>query len=150
MWRANIKNRTFDRMGEKWAPVIDPNHFLGRSAFDIHYPQDKIPPEATLFREDNLLVLEMAVPDYRREHLEVEINHDLLFVKGKKEEKMATVTSELVDHEMHRDTFERVFKLAPSIAHEGVKAELKDGILRIKFYDVPEDQERIQRKVEVS
>lgn len=149
MWRANIKNRTFDRMGEEWAPVIDPNHFLGRSSFDIHYHKKEKAPEAKLLKEGDLLVLEIAVPDYKNEQLDIEINHDLLFVKGKKEGKLATVTSEYVAHEMQRDSFERVFKLAPSIAHEGVEAELKDGVLRIKFYDVPEDQERIQRKVRV-
>lgn len=149
MWRANIKNRTFDRMGEEWAPVIDPNHFLGRSAFDIPYPENKKGPETTLVKEGDLLVLEIAVPAYTKEQLEVDINHDLLFVKGKKEGKIATVTSEYVAHEMQRDSFERVFKLAPTIAHEGVEAELKDGVLRIKFYDVPEDQERIERKVAV-
>ena len=42
MWRANIKNRAFDWMGEEFARLIDRNHFLGRSAFDI--PYRKKPP----------------------------------------------------------------------------------------------------------
>ncbi|PHN01701.1 Hsp20/alpha crystallin family protein [Flavilitoribacter nigricans] len=149
MWRANIKNRTFDRMGEEWAPVIDPNHFLGRSAFDIPYPADKKVPDATLLRKDDLLILEIALPDYRKENLEVEVHNDLLFIKGKKEGVMATVTSEYVAQEMQRDNFERIFKLAPSIAHEGVKAEFRDGLLRIKFYDVPAEEERTHRKVAI-
>lgn len=149
MWRANIKNRTFDRMGEEWAPLIDPNHFLGRSALDIPYPESKKAPDASLLREGDLLTLKILVPGYQKDQLEVEINHDLLFVRGKKVGKAATVTSDYVGQEMQRDTFERIFKLSPNIAHEGIKAKLNEGVLRIKFYDVPEDQERIYRKVKI-
>lgn len=149
MWRANIKNRTFDRMGEEWAPIIDPNHFLGRSAFDIPYPANPKAPKAKLLKEGELLILEIATPDYKKEELVVEVKHDLLFISGKKEGKLTTVVSDYVNQEMQLDTFERVFKLAPDIAREGVKAELSAGLLRIKFYDVPSEEERVHRQVDI-
>jgi HSP20 family protein len=136
-------------MGETWAPVIDPNHFLGRSAFDIPYPKSEKAPAASLVKEGDLLVLEVKVPDYRKEHLEVEVNNDLLFIRGNKEEKLKTVESEHVAQELQWDNFERIFKLAPAIAREGVKAELKKGVLRIKFYDVPTEEETVHRKVTI-
>lgn len=147
MWRANIKNRAFDHMGEEWAPLIDPNHFLGRSAFDIPYPKSKKAPPAKLLRKGDLLVLEVTVPNYKKEELEVEVNNDLLFVRGKKEGRLKTAKSEHVAQELQRDTFERLFKLAPAIAKEGVEATLKEGVLRIKFHDVPSEEESVHRKV---
>lgn len=79
----------------------------------------------------------------------MEVKHDLLFISGKKEGKLTTVVSDYVNQEMQLDTFERVFKLAPDIAQEGVKAELSAGLLRIKFYDVPSEEERVHRQVDI-
>lgn len=149
MWRANIKNRTFDRMGEEWAPLIDPNHFLGRSAFDIPHHQPEQGPAASLVREGELLVLELDVSGYKREELQLEVKNDLLFVSGSKVGKATTVNPELVSRELHRDYFERVFKLAASIAREGVKAKYEDGVLRIQFVDVPVEEETTYRRVEI-
>ena len=150
MWRANIKNRSFDWMGEEWAPLIDPNHFLGRSALDIPYPKADKGPSASLLKEEDLMILEIRVPDYKKDELSVEVKNDLLFVKGDHIEKTKTSTSQHVDKELQRDSFERVFKLAATIAREGVSAKLEeDGILRIRFVDVPAEEEMTHRVVPV-
>jgi HSP20 family protein len=150
MWRANLKNRAFDRMGEQWAPLIDPNHFLGRSAFDIPYHGPEKAPAASIVRRNELLTLEIKVPGYKREELEVEVNHDLLFVKGNKPAEPTVLDSKLVSDELHQDSFERVFKLAPAIAREGITAQLRKDVLWIQFVDVPKQDERIQRQVEIA
>ena len=149
MWRPNIKNRTFDRMGEEWAPLIDPNHFLGRSALDIPYPKPDHAPAASLMHKGDLMILEIKAPDYQKEDFNIEIKNDLLFVQGNRETKTTASSAEYISKELHRDSFERLFKLAPSIAREGVKASFKDGVLQIKFRDIPkeEEQEATYRKV---
>ena len=35
MRRTTVRNRAFQRIGSLYGPLIDPNHFLGRSSFDI-------------------------------------------------------------------------------------------------------------------
>lgn len=39
MFRPKIKNHAFERMGDGFAPRIDYDHFLGRSAFDVPYDE---------------------------------------------------------------------------------------------------------------
>lgn len=148
MWRANIKNRSFNRMGEEFAPLIDPNHFLGRSAFDVPGPNAKKVPLAKAVRKEGLFLLKIMVPGYAKENLSVVIKNDLLFVKGSKESKSAG-DAEYVAHELKRESFERLFKLAPSIAREGVEARFENGVLQIFFVDVPKEEETTYREVTI-
>jgi hypothetical protein len=41
MFRPKLRNHAFERMGEGFAPRIDYDHFLGRSAFDVPYDEKK-------------------------------------------------------------------------------------------------------------
>ena len=51
--------------------------------------------------------------------------------------------------EFKMDAFERSFRLDPSIAKEKITAEFKDGILTLTFIDVPKEEERERRLVEL-
>lgn len=136
-------------MGENWAPLIDPHHFLGRSAFDIHYPKNEDTPSASLQLRGELFVLKIEVPDYKREELQIEVKNNMLFIRGSKENNITTSDPKFVPGEMRRDSFEKIFRLAPSIAREGVNAEYKDGILWVQFIDVPKEKEAGSRKVAI-
>ncbi len=149
MIRANIKNRAFDRMGEQWAPLIDPNHFLGRTAFDIPYPKTNKGPDATLVQKGELFFLEISAPGFRKEDLQVEIKDELLFVTGKRTFETETADSSFVQNTFEEDSFERVFKLAPAISREGISAKMENEVLHIAFRDVPAAEERSQRTVVV-
>ena len=150
MWRPNIRNRAFDRMGEGFAPLIDPEHFLGRSAFDIPRREDKYCPAANLKQEGELYVLELAVPGFDREEIEITVENDILAVRGEKSksEKIGKGAGFILE-EFGYDSFERMFKLAPSIAHEKITARYENGILRLTFTDVPKEEEKTYQTVKV-
>ena len=148
MLRANIRNRSFDRMGEGFAHLIDPGHFLGRSAFDIPYrnrDKDTIPP-VNVKQEGALFELELAVPGYNKEELEVIIKDDMLTVKGEKHHSEQVNVTKYIFEEFNYNTFERSFKLDARIAHEQITAKYENGILKLTFIDVPEEEEKITRK----
>jgi hypothetical protein len=42
MFRPKIKNHAFERMGDGFAPRIDYDHFLGRSAFDVPFDKEEV------------------------------------------------------------------------------------------------------------
>ena len=150
MWRANIKNRAFDRMGEYYAPLIDPYHFLGRSAFDVPRPKGKKIPPVNILQKGELFVLELAVPGFAKDELEIVVNDEVLTVRG---EKAAAAKSdsdaEFILEEFDFETFERKFRLAPSIAREKISASYDHGILRLTFIDVPKEEERDYQTVKV-
>lgn len=150
MWRANIRNRAFDRMGERFGSLIDPNHFGGRSAFDIK-GKKREQPAANLIKKEHLFELQLAIPGYKKEELEIELRDDVLIVRGERNSSPTRMEKEgtFIIEEFDFDSFERSFRLSPDIAHEKIEATYDKGILHITFEDVPEEEERAFQKVRV-
>ncbi len=146
MIRPNIKNRAFDRMGEKYARLIDPNHFLGRSAFDI--PYRKIPP-VNIIKDGKLFEMEVLVPGFKKEELEVRVADDILTIRGEKSSSPKEQKGKYIVEEFNFDTFERKFKLANSIGREKIDAAYENGVLKLTFTDVPREQERNYQRIAV-
>lgn len=149
MWRSNISNRAFDRMGERYAHLIDPYHFWGRSALDWSDKKYNIPP-VNLHRTDQIFVLEIAVPGFAKDEIEITVNDDILKIRGEKAQKEESPDKALILEEFNYDSFERNFRLAKGLGHEKITARLDAGILRLEFIDVPEDQEKMYQKVLVN
>jgi len=146
MLRAPIQNRAFDRMGERYARLIDPNHFLGRSAFDVKYP--KVPP-VNIIKNGKLFEMEVMVPGFKKGELDVFVDDGVLTIKGEKSLSHHDREGTFVLEEFDFDSFERKFKLASSIAREKISAQYQNGILRLTFVDVPEAEETDSQTVEV-
>ncbi|TXB62461.1 Hsp20/alpha crystallin family protein [Phaeodactylibacter luteus] len=141
MIRAPIKNHAFERMGERFARVIDPDHFLGRNAFDV-----KSAPPVNIVKDGKLFEMEIAVPGFAKDELEVFVDHGILTVKGEKRAAKTERSGKMVLEEFNFDAFERKFKLSDTIAREQITARYDKGILFLTFVDVPEEQEsEIQR-----
>lgn len=150
MWRAQIRNRAFERMGERYGHVIDPDHFLSRTAFDYPWKEENIPP-ANMRKKEGSFELEIAVPGYDKEEIEVVIEGDLLKIRGSKnEEGQIAPKEELILEEFNYQSFERCFRLAPEIAKDEVQAACKNGILHLTFQEVPTDQVKTHAKVVVA
>jgi len=150
MWREKISNRAFDRMGERYARLIDPYHFLGRSAFDIPYKKDKFVPPVNIKKDEELFTLELAVPGFEKDEIEVILKEGSLIIKGEKSVSEATKDEGLLLEEFNFNSFERRFKVADTIAKEKITATLNNGVLRLTFVDVPEEEETAYQTVEVA
>lgn len=147
MWRAEIKNHAFERFGEEFHPVVDSGHFLGRSSFDIPYQQSA--PPANLRKVGDRFDLELAVPGFSREEIEITLKDDILKVKGEKSRAERRPGAEFIMEEFDFDSFERAFKLAPGIVHDQIAASCEHGILKLSFTHTPVEDERAYRKIRI-
>ena len=147
MGRPDFKT-THQNWREHWitSPITRPQ-FLGRNDHDLRW-RKKHPP-INLKKDDSLFELEIAVPGFTKEHIEVSIKDNLLIISGSKAVDDAN-DSDFVIKEFNTDTFERVFQLANDIGHEKITATCRDGILKLRFIDVPKDEERAFKNVEVN
>lgn len=150
MRRTNIRNRAFDRIGGRFGTLIDPYHFGGKSAFDVKRPRREV-PAANLIKKEHLFELQLAIPGYKREELDVELRDDVLIVRGERTKSPTVMEKEgnFIMEEFDFDSFERSFRLSPDIAHEKIDATYDQGMLRITFEDVPDEEERAFQKVKV-
>lgn len=147
MLRPKIRNKAFDRMGENFARLIDPDHFLGRTAFDIPYRKDQ--PPVNIKKDGKIFELELAVPGFTKDELEIILKDGILLIRGEKSKSEHSETSKYILEEFNFNSFERSFRLAENIAKEDIDAEYNHGILKLTFIDVPEEEERTYRKVAV-
>jgi HSP20 family protein len=134
-------------MGERYARLIDGDHFLGRSAFDIHKPKPH--PPANVKKNGALYELEMPVPGYSKDEIVILVKNDILTVKGEKSRSTEETTIDYVQKEFELDRFERSFHLERGVGREKITANLHNGILKLSFVDVPPEEEKPTQRVEV-
>ena len=135
---------------DKRQHFIDPNvhrtHFLGRSALDVRWrmrvPADNKGKKGWLFE------LEIEMPGFRKEDIHINLDNDILTVKGKKK-KFERPVSNFILREFDVDVLERKFKLKKGVRYEKINAEYKNGVLKIAFFDVEDDNILSHRKVEI-
>ena len=149
MWRPNIHNRAFDRMGERYGHLIDEDHFLGRSAFAFPWKAKNL-PLANLKKKEGHFEFEIAVPGYSKEEIEITVEGDLLRIKGHKNTEGEIEGKEsYILEEFDYESFERCFRLSPEIAGDEVSAVCENGILRLFFREVAKAGNRKRLKIEV-
>ena len=129
----NINEGPFDRFGGRFDNIIDPLHFLGRSSFEI--PRTRLTPPANVRRDDEAYHIELLVPGFKREELQVTVERGVLIVKGQKEMKVPEDPNDFICEEFELESFERRFRLTHEHAENRLEAFLEDGILRIVFYE---------------
>lgn len=129
----NVNEGPFDRFGGRFNKIIDPLHFLGRSSFEI--PWSKTYPPANIIRNGEAYHIELLVPGFTRDELEVTEERGVLIVKGTKETSLPEEDDEFVSEEFGLESFERRFRLTSQHAENRIEAFLDNGILKIVFYD---------------
>ncbi|MBK7870221.1 MAG: Hsp20/alpha crystallin family protein [Saprospiraceae bacterium] len=131
MLRAKIRNKAFDRMGENFSRLIDADHFLGRTAFDIPY-QKEVPP-ANIRKEGKIFELELAVPGFAKDELQVTVKDGVLTIRGERSKSEHSETSKYILEEFNYNSFERSFRLAENIAR-GHRCKISEWLAQADFY----------------
>ncbi|MCB0509453.1 MAG: Hsp20/alpha crystallin family protein [Bacteroidetes bacterium] len=76
--------------------------------------------------------LEMAVPGYKKEDLQIEMKDDLLHISAEFEEtKESNDVDNYTRREFHKSSFKRSFSLPENIDIENISASCADGILHL-------------------
>jgi HSP20 family protein len=95
------------------------------------------------------IVLEADLPGVPLDALDIQVEQNVLTVKGARKIERAKAEAELYRHyERVAGTFQRAFKLPPTVNAEKITASLKEGVLRLELPKRPEAQPR-QIKVNV-
>lgn len=103
------------------------------------------PPYNIIRETDNDYVVEVAVAGFSRNEISVELGHNRLIVKGKKENNEGS-PGEYVHRGLATRDFERMFTVADHI--EVKEATLVDGVLRIKLERIVPAAEKT-RQIEI-
>jgi len=120
------------RIGNTHRPLFDRNFFLSRDPFadERIVPSKKLP--MNISQQKDIYSLELPVPGYRKKELYLELNNNVITIKGKKEADLPPIRDYILN-EHRSENFEESIVLDPKGNYNeiDINAELKDGILHI-------------------
>ncbi len=93
-------------------------------------------PACNAWEESDKYCIEMALPGWTTDEVNLELEKDTLTVTGKKEQASQTAKPQRVYglREVEAGAFVRTFRLASNIDHEQTKASFSNGMLLIQFF----------------
>jgi len=118
-----------------------PGHPVSPEAFSRDWH-----PSVDIYDEDDRIVLKAELPGVDKEHIEVDVKDRVLTLKGER-----TLDNEVQDDNYYRrersfGKFERRFTLPVNVDASDIKAEYKDGLLRV---DIPKPVAEKPRQITV-
>jgi len=97
------------------------------------------PPHNVVKLDDSRYAIEIAVAGFKRHEITVEIEQEVLTVRGDCEAQAENTSRQYLHRGLSSRNFERSWQLAEHMIVEG--AEMKDGILTISLkYVIPEEK----------
>jgi HSP20 family protein len=129
-------------MVEPFAPWMrDLSRFLatpgGGSAF--------LPPADVLVSEDGVMVY-MDVPGLHADNLEIELEQDMLTVRGERRPPWESLDGISARIERTFGSFERTLRVTQGLDPDAIEASLDAGVLQLRL---PKPQEHQPRKIEI-
>lgn len=85
-------------------------------------------------------VLRADLPGVKEDDLEVQVNGNLLTISGKRDEEQRQEGDRFYAMERSHGVFTRSFALPDGVDHDGISAEMKDGVLAVQIPKRPEAQ----------
>ena len=104
-----------------------PSELLRDSFFDNNWKGEYIPvnltPKLDISEEEDTVIIKIASPGYKKEELELSLQHNILNIKGQKKEVEGK----------EKQAFERQVKLSDELDSEKAISNYEDGILTISI-----------------
>lgn len=133
------------RRGENWASEMNRlfDEFLGYTPRLATW--SAWTPAADLYETSDDFVLEMELPGFDSENIEVTVERGILTVTGRRTAEAESGDGERMNYHVRErsfDRFSRSFSLPQSVSADNVDAEYRNGILRVNLPKVAEAKPR--------
>ena len=122
------RNHVFGRFGDRYNTFIDPDHFLGRNAFEDSW----IAPATNIRKEADHFELEVGLPGYSKKDISISVDGYVLNIVAEKKSAGKTEKNKnYVQQEIDTDRMERTFYLSSLIDTGKIASHFENGLLHI-------------------
>ena len=90
-------------------------------------------PPVDIFEAEDIFVIKMEIPEVNKETIDIRMEEGSLIITGERKLEQDTESEQYLRMERGYGTFTRSFTLTKTIDASGIKASVKDGILRIEL-----------------
>jgi HSP20 family protein len=103
-------------------------------------------PVVDVYENDDLIVVQAELPGVDKEHISVDVQGRVLTLKGERSSDQEIKKEHFYRRERSQGRFERLFTLPEDVNPDAIKAEYKDGLLKIR---VPKSEARKPKQITV-
>ncbi len=103
-------------------------------------------PSVDIFENDEAIVIKAEIPGVDKKDITVDFKGGLLVLKGERDREEETKEENYYRKERVFGKFQRSFKLPGDVDPEKIKADFKDGVLRI---DIPKPEKQQPKQITV-
>ena len=103
-------------------------------------------PVVDVYENDNAIVVKAELPGVDKEQISVNVEGRILTLKGERKTENEAKEENYYRRERTYGSFERSFTLPAEVDPESIKAEYKDGVLKI---EVPKPEEKKAKQITV-
>jgi HSP20 family protein len=125
MLPLRIRNSPFHRIGDSYGHFFDTSHFMGRNSFDDLWMTR---PLANILKGENEYTIELTMPGFKRNEINVDIQQNILIVSTEKREPVA---GKFLYKEVPGKLKERTFEIPDDVDQDRIHAKLEKGILTV-------------------
>lgn len=112
--------------------------FMGRDWFlENDWETRATVPAVNIVENDNAYAVEMAAPGMKKDDFKVELDNNLLTISYEKEVDHEDTNDKFTKREFNYQSFRRSFTLPESADANKIKANYKDGLLKL---DIPKKE----------
>ena len=104
-------------------------------------------PPVDIRQTDDDFVVDVEVPGFKPDEIEVEAHDNVLTIQGERNEETESGEGENIRKERHYGRFVRRFNLPRGASSENIVAAVNDGVLTIT---IPHQAEPVAKKIEVN
>ena len=140
------KNR-FPWFNDRIAPWLDTDDFFA----DDFFMRDKNLPAMNVKENKDHFEIELAVPGFSKQDIEVTMENDMLHICAKQSKEEVAEEENYTRREFNYNSFDRKLQLPTSVnQNEKVKATYKDGILKLRLLKKEEAKELPKRIIDIA
>lgn len=141
--RSSIARSVFDEMDRAL------NGVFGRDLFPATLSKSTY-PKMNVYDDNGDLCIDAYVPEVQKDKLNVKIEEDILTISGSSEVDKKVDETRYYFRELSRRSFSRSIKLPEELDLDSVKAEHKDGMLKLRLPYSKKEEPKSVRTIKVA
>lgn len=107
-------------------------------------------PAVNISENEDGFMLEMAAPGLKKSDFKINLDNNVLTISSEKQEEQEDSKQNYSCKEFNFSSFSRSFTLPKSIDFDKIKADYKDGILRVSLPKREDAKVALNRQIEIA